>query len=301
MDAEEVVIIGAGPAGMAAALQLKRYGITPHVFERSQPGGLLWNANCVENYPGFPGGISGPNLVRIFREQTRDIEITPEQVINLAWENEVFYVRTPSRAYQARIAIIASGTKPCPLAGLTIPDEVYSHVMYEIVGLLNEEGKNIVIVGSGDAAFDYGINLSRKNSVIILNRGEHVKCLPLLWERAEAIHNLGYHSSSVIKRIFGRPGSGMIVECTSPQGEAAYQADYLVGAVGREPRLDFVSVALLEKSAELESRGILHMVGDVKNGIFRQTAIAVSDGIRAAMRIYQIMKENADESDCINR
>ncbi len=93
----------------------------------------------------------------------------------------------------------------------------------------------------------------------------------------------------------------MLVECLSPQGKADYQADYLVGAVGREPQLDFVSASLREHAASLEQKGILHMIGDVKNGIFRQTAIAVGDGIKAAMRIYQVMKENADESDCLNR
>jgi thioredoxin reductase (NADPH) len=187
MDVDEVFIIGAGPAGMAAALQLKRYGITPRLFEKARPGGLLWNANCVENYPGFPGGVSGPELVLTFIEQIKSIEITPEPVIKLSWEREVFYARTPSRTYQARKAIIASGTKPCILTAFPIPDDLRAYVVYEVAGLLSEEGKNILVVGSGDAAFDYAINLSRKNTVIILNRSEQVKCLPLLWYRAQAV------------------------------------------------------------------------------------------------------------------
>ncbi len=301
MQVDEVLIVGAGPAGMAAALQLKRYGITPRLFEKARPGGLLWNANWVENYPGFPQGISGPELVLTFIEQIKGIEITPEPVIELSWERELFFARTPSRTYQARQVILACGTKPCLLTGFPIPDDLRAKVVYEVAGLLNEEGKNIVIVGSSDAAFDYAINLSRKNTVIILNRGERLKCLPLLWDRAQAIQNLSYRSKTVVNRLVVRPGSGMIVECSSPQGQAEYQADYLVGAIGREPQLDFVSASVLDQAAELEDRGILHLVGDVKNGIFRQTAIAIGDGIRAAMRIHQLTKENAHAGDSFHR
>jgi len=301
MHVDEVLIIGAGPAGMAAALQLKRYGITPRHFEKARPGGLLWNANCVENYPGFPQGISGPDLVHTFIEQIKGIEIAPEPVIELSWQQELFFARTPSNTYPARKVIIASGTRPCLFTGFPIPDELSPNVVYEVAGLLNEEGKNIVIVGSSDAAFDYALNLSRKNTVIILNRGERLKCLPLLWDRAQAVQNLSYRSNTVIKKLLVRPGSGMIVECSSPQGPAEYQADYLVGAIGREPLLDFVSASVTEQAADLENRGILHLVGDVKNGIFRQTAIAVGDGIRAAMRIHQITEGSAHESDCFHR
>jgi thioredoxin reductase (NADPH) len=298
---DEVLIVGAGPAGMAAALQLKRYGITARLFEGRRPGGLLWNANLVENYPGFPGGISGPGLVRTFLEQMRKTVFTSEPVIHLSWEEGLFHAKTPSSIYHGRVAVIASGTKPYPLTGFPIPEDLSAYVFYEIAGLLNEQGKKIVIVGSGDAAFDYAINLSRKNSVIILNRGERVKCLPLLWTRSQAFQNLSYRPGTVIKRLIGRPGGGITVECFSPQGEAAYQADYLVGAVGREPLLDFVSTSVLERSAELEEMGILHLVGDVKNGIFRQTAIAVGDGIRAGMHIHQTLEENAHENNRLDR
>lgn len=299
MVVDDALIIGAGPAGMAAALQLKRYGITPRLFERARPGGLLWNANCVENYPGFPGGISGPDLVRRFLEQIGDMKITPESVTNLFWEEELFHAKTPSGIYSAPVAVIASGTKPCLVKGFHIPEELRAHVLYDVASLLDVEEKKIIIMGSGDAAFDYAINLSRKNDVIIFNRGERVKCLPLLWDRAQAFQNLSYRPRTAIKRLIGRPGGGMTVECSSPQGQAEFQADFLVGAIGREPLMDFVSASVLERSAELEKRGILHLVGDVKNGIFRQTAIAVGDGIRAGMRIYQVMKENAHEGDCL--
>lgn len=301
MNVDDVLIIGAGPAGLAVTLQLKRYGLMPRLFERSQPGGLLWNANWVENYPGFPGGISGPDLVRTFLEQIGEVKITREPVTGLTWEDDHFHAQTPTCIYTARQAVIASGTKPCLLTGFPIPDELRERIVYEVVSLLDKDGKRIVIVGNGDAAFDYAINMSRKNRVIILNRGERVKCLPLLWDRAQACQNLSYRPGTAITRLVGRPAGGMIVECSSPQGQTDFQADYLIGAIGREPQLDFVSASLLERSAGLEKRGILHLVGDVKNGIFRQAAIAIGDGIRAGMRIHQSIKENAHESDCFDR
>ena len=75
MQTNLVTIIGAGPAGLAAAIQLRRFGVTPLVLEGDEIGGLLRNANLVENYPGFPGGISGLALIRLFERQARDISV----------------------------------------------------------------------------------------------------------------------------------------------------------------------------------------------------------------------------------
>ena len=297
---DEVLIIGAGPAGLAAALQLGRYQITPRIFEASRPGGLLWNANRVENYPGFLDGIPGPDLARAFLTQAADIPLTRAAVLELTWKDNLFHARTRNGNYPGKVVVIASGTKPRPLTGFSIPEELHARVFYEIVELLEVQGKTIVIVGSGDAAFDYALNLARKNSVIILNRNTQVKCLPLLWERAQTCQNIHYRPGTAILKLAGSSEGGMAVECSSPQGTADFRADYLVGAVGREPQLDFVSASLLERSAELERMGILHMIGDVKNGIFRQTAVAVGDGIRAGMRIHQVMQERTHESDCLS-
>lgn len=294
---DDALIVGAGPAGLAAAVQLRRYGRTIRIFEAARPGGLLWNANRVENYPGFAKGVPGPTLARMFVRQLGTERITRQAVLELRWEADCFQAVTSEGVYTGRTAVIASGTRPRPLSGFAIPEELRRRVSYEVAGLLAVRGQRVIIVGSGDAAFDYALNLGRRNSVIILNRGERVKCLPLLWDRAQACTAIQYRPSTTIQRLVSSADGGMTVECSSPSGQTIFQADALIGAIGREPQLDFISSPLLERLADFETRGILHLVGDVKNGIFRQSAIAVGDGIRAGMRIHQVLEENAYESD----
>jgi thioredoxin reductase (NADPH) len=298
-----VNIIGGGPAGLAAALQLTRYEIPTLLFEHDRLGGLLWNANLVENYPGFPEGITGPALVKIMIDQAVSgrVKIIQQEVLNLSFNGDHFQVMTSNRVYLSHSIVIATGTKPKTLRDLTIPEALHQKVYYEIYPLLSLVGKQIMIVGGGDAAFDYALNLGKENYVIIVNRSTQVKCLPLLWQQVSASKNIAYRPNTTITRVLPGDQDGMAVECSSPDGSTILHADYLIVAIGRAPSLDFVSTELLEQSPALEKRGILHFVGDVKNDIFRQTAIACGDGIRAGMCIYQALKESSSESDCLDR
>jgi thioredoxin reductase (NADPH) len=291
--ASKVLIVGAGPAGLAAAVQLKRYGLDPLVFEGAQAGGLLRNANWIENYPGFPRGIAGPRLAQLIVSQARQagVAIRHEQILHLSWDGAVFQAVTLQGQYTSRLAVVASGTQPRRFQEFEIPGDLADRVFYEIYSLLGLESQQVVIVGAGDAAFDYALNLSRKNQVIIFNRGEQVKCLPLLWERAKACSRITYLPGVRISRLASSPQGGIMVECSSPTGVLQFQAQALLGAIGREPQEDFLDPAMQAHRKSLETQGILHFIGDVKNGIYRQAAIAVGDGIRAAMRIYQVMME----------
>jgi thioredoxin reductase len=292
MQVEDVIIIGAGPAGLAAAIQLKRYGIQPLLFERAALGGLLRNANLVENYPGFPRGVTGPGLVKLFARQAHnmDVVLTHEDVTTITYDQDLFQVSTGQNSYCSRVAVIATGTKPVRIADQLIPEELQDRIFYEVYDLLQEEGKCLVIIGSGDAAFDYALNLGKKNRVIILNRGEESKCLPLLWERAQKIETISYKNSAVVQKVTKYSKSGMLVDCQTPAGELQFHADYLLVAIGREANLDCLSDALMQQTSMLEKQGLLYIIGDVKNGIFRQTAIAVGEGVLAAMRIYRYLK-----------
>ncbi|OGO64677.1 MAG: hypothetical protein A2Z45_11285 [Chloroflexi bacterium RBG_19FT_COMBO_55_16] len=293
MDIEDVIIIGGGPAGIAAAIQLKRYGLAPLIFEREALGGLLRNANLVENYPGFPGGISGLKLVGLLEQQARDfaLRVTYAEVIRLDRAAGSFQVETRQGISAAHCVVVASGTRPHPYSWADIPREARSKVFYEIYPLVSQRGLKIVILGAGDAAFDYALNLAKKNQIVVLNRGEAIKCLPLLWERVQREPKISYFDNITISQITVDPPAGMRLECSRPTGPRSFHADYLVVAFGREPQLDFLSAQIVKTSQELESKGLLYFIGDVKNGIFRQTAIAVGDGLLAAMQIYQYLEE----------
>ncbi len=293
MKPEPVMLIGAGPAGLSTAIQLKRYGIHPLLFEGAEVGGLVRNANLVENYPGFPKGITGMKLADLFVRQAQnlDIEVIHEKVIDLIYVNDKFQARTAKNTYESLTVVIATGTKPCSLQRIAIPVELTDRVFYEVWHLLHIKDKTMAIIGSGDAAFDYALNLSKKNQVIILNRGSHPKCLPLLWERAQNVAAISYQYKTEVSRLRNDAAGGMLVDCQSGAGELQFHADYLVGAIGREPCVDFLPEALLEQAPSLEEQGVFYRVGDVKNGLFRQTSIAVGEGVFAAMKICRNLSE----------
>ncbi len=288
----EVAIVGAGPAGMAAALQLKRSGIEPLLLERERVGGLLLNANLVENYPGFPQGISGIKLAQLFEAQLARWGVEPqfEEVLQLDHDGDAFRLETDKRRITAGIVILASGTKPKGFTDCAISQEAMERIFYEVYPLRGVEKTKIAIVGGGDAAFDYALNLARRNDVHLLHRSSQTKCLPLLWERAQAAPRVSYHANTVITAI-ERSGTGLLLRLVTSRESWTLRADYAIFAVGRVPQLDFLAPGLRERLEQLQARGLLHLVGDVHRGIYRQTAIAVGDGLQAAMKVYHQLKE----------
>lgn len=293
MKVEPVIIIGAGPAGLATAIQLKRYGLEALLFERASLGGLLRNANLVENYPGFPQGIAGVELVDLFVRQAQNLNIkaTFEEISSVSYKAGIFRADTQCDCYHSKVMVIATGTKPLKFKNLVIPEELADRVYYEVYELLQIEGKRVAIVGSGDAAFDYALNLSKKNQVIILNRGKQPKCLPLLWERSKNVSSITYHKDILLCQLSQAPDDGLWLDCQSETGEIQFQADYLLGAIGREAQMDCLSPAFSQQEQALSQKGVLYMIGDVKNGIYRQTSIAVGEGVMAAMKIYRRLQE----------
>jgi thioredoxin reductase len=290
---QAVIIIGAGPAGITTAIQLRRYGLSPLLFESNRVGGLLWNANLVENYPGFPEGIAGPALVTRFKEQLErhTQPIQSECIVQVEKTSAGFLVHSNKAQYRANIIVLASGTVPHTFTSFDIPSEIHSRIFYEVYPLTKCKQQTIIIVGAGDAAFDYALNLGRANKIIILNRTDHHKCLPLLWERVKDVPNIQYLTNTRITSLRGGENKKIRLQCSCPDGAIELKADYLLGAIGRKPNLSYLTPHVQAELQELRAGGLVHLIGDVQRGIFRQTSIAVGDGMIAAMQIYRYLLE----------
>ncbi|EKE04232.1 MAG: FAD-dependent pyridine nucleotide-disulfide oxidoreductase [uncultured bacterium] len=295
MKVNDVIIIGAGPAGIAAAIQLKRYNITPLIIEKNEVGGLLRNANLVENYPGFPSGISGSDLIGLFHKQldNNGLRVQYNEVLNVNYDNDLFSITTNKEDFFSKTLIIASGTIPRKLSIPDIPEELDNKIFYDVYKIKDENGKKIAIVGAGDAAFDYAVNLSgNNNEILILNRGNKTKCLPLLWDRYNNSSNIAYFENTIIKMIEKSSNNiKLTLYNADVQAENEIDIDYLLIAIGREPNLGFINDKFNEKIEELKNKDLLFVIGDVKNNIYRQTTICVGDGVKSAMQIYQKLSE----------
>ena len=276
-----VVIIGAGPAGIACAIQLKRYNINSIVLEKEKIGGLLKNANLVENYLGFPNGISGDKFVQLLKKQSQSnkLDVKYEIVESVEFLDDIFSINTNKKKYHSKYLVIASGTRPIVPEVPFMQDSIKSKVFFEIYKLDHINNKNIAIIGAGDCAFDYALNLSDNNKVIILNRSNLIKALWILQDKVSKVENIKYFDNIEVQEI------GTIdkqLNLILKNNDKSISVDYLLIAIGREPNLDFIGKDLLLNPNVFQ-------IGDVKNEQFRQTSIAIGDGTFTAMNINKIL------------
>ena len=295
METTDVAIIGAGPAGIGAAIQLHRYGVDPVVLERTRIGGLLVNAGWVENYPGFHEGISGERLAGLMEAHLgrHKPRVLFEEVLRVGQDGGGFIVECPEGAISARAVIVASGTKPRPVESLEIPPGARERVVYEIYPIMAARDRRIVIVGGGDVALDYALSLGRQNDVMILTRGSMPRCLPLLWERAKAAPRITLQTGVEIAGIEAGTTGELALHCAGPEETLQLRADHLIFAIGRVPDCAFLSDGLAAGIEQGQLPRGLHLVGDVCRGSMRQTAIAIGDGVMAAMRTQEMLRETA--------
>jgi thioredoxin reductase (NADPH) len=273
----DCAIIGAGPAGIVASIQLRRAGFNIILFEKDNVGGLLKNANKIENYIGFPDGITGRDLISLFQKQLNTFGIIPirQNVIKVI-KDSLFEVYTESDCFKSRTVIIATGTKP---KNLKIPGEEELNnkkVFYEVSDLpLTKIKKKVLIIGGGDIAFDYALNLFEhgQNPVIIMR--SKTNCLSLLEKRAVE-NKIPFTYVSKILQIVD-DGKNVKVKCE----EKIFDTDLVLIAAGREPLLPHL---------ELKNKNGLYFAGDVINGNYRQVHIAAGDALRTAMEISQNLK-----------
>jgi len=287
----EVTIIGAGPAGIAAAIYLKRAGLRFTLLEKNKPGGLLRNAYLVENYPGFPDGISGCVLVEQFVRQLHmaGVSITKSEVKHVNHHDDKFLIETDRGCLVSSAIIIAAGTIP---RKLEIPGSVSiegTRLFYDPRSIPlreNEVKKRILIIGGGDLAFDYTLTLLKwGHDVSIISRSKPT-CLPLL--QARVIKNGATIHSMCVPEAIVEHNESILLKCQRNNHVEELSADFILVACGRDSNTSFLSPTLkkcFDNTSDIPKTSIpgLYFVGDVIRGPYRQTGIAVGDGIHAAM------------------
>lgn len=262
MHTEPVAVIGAGPAGLAAYGQLELYGISPLVFEKDVPGGLLLNANCVQNYPGVRKGIQGRELAAKFQIPAN---ILKKEVLSLKrLPSGSYELNTEKNTYHFDAVIAAPGTKP---VRINVPGFPVSRVYYEVKNIPCNLYNSAAVIGGGDAALDYALTLSKAMTVNVYARNGFKKALPHLINTVENSSRITLH-----------PGIDQ---------PATHTEDMVLVACGREPDVAFISADLL---CSPPADGSFHLCGDCVNGIHRQTAIAVGNGVMAAMKTAEYLK-----------
>jgi len=286
---------------MAAAIYLHRAGLAPLVLERGERGGLLRNANLVENYPGFAGGIGGLELVERFSKQLDmlDIRVTKADVEMVSRSHGAFLIESDAGEFTTRSLIAATGTRPKKVRLRGSKELLGSKVFTELVDmpLAHISGKRIIVVGGGDAAFDYGLNLlGRGCTVTIISRSEP-KCLSLLRARAEAA---GVDLAlGVAPELVKDTTRGALLQGRMGKSRVEYSADYIIMACGREPNIEVLSPGLrkmVKNAPQIPETNVpgLFLAGDVVRGTHRQVAIAVGDGVRAAMLVEEYLRKREE-------
>lgn len=289
-----VIIIGAGPAGIAAAMQLERLGIEFLLFEQDlATGSLLKNAWSVENYLGVNPGISGIELLEKFQQILikSNIKVINTKILALDYDlnTDLFIIKTSEKQYSAYRVIIATGTKPKKLDLLKNPDpDLKPYIFSEVFDLLRKQDKNIAIIGAGDAAVDNALNLAKSNQVHIFNYIKASPALPLLIQQALRHENISYYEDHKLIAINKNSSNNLMLELLHNNKIKTLKFDYLLIATGREAQKDFYSESLNLQEKKLLKLNRLFLIGDVKNNLYRQVAIATGDGILAAMQIGRL-------------
>lgn len=289
----DAAVIGAGPAGISASIYLKRAGIDVELIEHGEIGGLLRSANLVENYPGFPDGISGTKLVSLFKEQLESVGIRPVrmQVESMEATKNCFKIETDGGPLYAKNVLVATGTRPRELRLEGAEGPAGKRICYD-VNALPRKGR-VLIIGGGDAAFDYALNLDAQGREVIIITRSKPQCLRLLLERAKKERiavAVGCTPLSV------KMGQGRIeLTCRSGERTRTFEGDLILVAVGRVPNTEVLDglperFRVKGRGPETNVRG-LYMIGDVLGGSYRQTGIAVGSGVLAAMMIEESIRK----------
>jgi thioredoxin reductase (NADPH) len=302
-----MIIIGGGPAAYTAALYSARANLNPLVIEGFAWGGQLMITSDVENYPGYPGGVLGPEMMQDLRKQAERFgtEFLTDDVTRVDFSERPLRVWVGEEEHRAETVIIATGANARQL-GLESEKKLQGRgVSYcAVCDAAFFKDKEIVVVGGGDSAMEEATFLAKFGSkVTVVHRREVFRASPIMVDRAKAHDRIDFVLDSVVEEVLGDDAvTGVLVRNVKTDERTELPADGFFVAIGHDPttalfrdQIDMDEAGYIEtkgKSTETNVAGVF-AAGDVQDHVYRQAVTAAGSGCMAALDAERFLTAQA--------